>query len=88
MITILLTCLLAAGGTFTTPAGWEIDKIVGGGVPTSGSTLLNLPAVVCGTHGCLEPDRRTHISLRRTLAVGEVVQAPEGCEVSLQGEKP
>lgn len=82
MLTVLLTCLLAAGATFTPPAGWQIEQIIGGGV----TNTMWISPISCGLQGCPEPDRRTRIHLRRSLAMDERVQAPEGCEVSLHGE--
>lgn len=81
MITVLVTCWLLAGATFLPVDGWQIEKVIGGGVPEfSGQMHL----VYCGAKGCPEPDRRTQVYLRRTLQPGQTVNAPPGCSVSLE----
>jgi hypothetical protein len=97
MMTILLTCLLTAGATFTPPPQWEIVRIVApestfGRVLTHGpicvtqGSMLDCPPV---TEGGIPTYAR--IELRRTLKLGERVTGPEGCTLSIEapgGEKP
>ena len=88
MVTLLLTCLLTAGSLFIPLEDWKIEKIVGGGKLTG--NLIYVPPMMCSQGGlltnCPEPDTRTRIYLSRTLNLGDVVQAPEGCTVEMRRE--
>ena len=87
MVTLLLTCLLIAG-SFTPSDDWKIEKITVGG--KLASSPISLPPMICYQQGfmttCPEPDTRTRIHLSRTLNLGDVVQAPEGCTIEIRKE--
>ena len=87
MLTIVVTCLLAAGTTFTPLPEWTLTEIVGGGRPRSSYSFL--PAVACTDKRdeivpCPEPDYATRITLHRELAPGQVADAPQGCTLRIQ----
>ena len=90
MLTLIATCLLAAGTTFTPLPEWTITEIVGGGRPRSGFILL--PSMACTNKlgemiPCPAPDYSTRITLRRELTPGQVAEAPQGCSLRVQGKE-
>ena len=89
VVTLLLTCLLTAGGSFVPPDDWKVEKIVVGG--RQASSLLYTPPIICYQQGflnvCPEPETGTRIYLTRTLNLGDVVQAPEGCTLEMRGKQ-
>lgn len=94
MITILLTCLLLAGETFTPPADWTIETIIGGGKYT-GTMLYFGPLCLDGRGSstiCPEPRYETKVTLRRTLAVEGTKgtwDIPKGCTLlHIERDKP
>ena len=68
MITILLTCLLLAGETFTLPTDWTLEKIVGGGRPAfsfmSGTLCMDKMGMPMP---CSEPRYETRVTIRREV---------------------
>ena len=87
MLTLIATCLLAAGATFTPLPAWTITDIRGGGRPDI--SLLYIHPVACIDKSgnptvCPEPDRRTIITMQRTLTPGQVAEAPQGCTLQLE----
>ena len=87
MLTIIAICLLAADTTFMPMPAWTITEIRGGGRP-EGSLLYIHPVACIDKAGnptvCPEPDRRTVITLYRTLAPGQVAEPPQGCTLKLE----
>lgn len=88
MVTLLLTCLLTTGTVFIPPNGWKVEKVVVG--ERRASSLLYSPPYICYQQGfstvCPEPETGTRIHLSRTLRLGDIVQAPEGCTVEMRKE--
>ena len=87
MLTLIATCLLAAGTTFTPLLEWTITGIVGGGRPRMNSIFV--PSIACmdksGEHvPCAEPDHSTRITMRRSLVPGQVAEPPMGCTLTLE----
>ena len=87
MLTLIATCFLAAGATFTPAPDWTITEIRGGGRPDI--SLLYIHPVACIDKSgnptvCPEPDRRTVITLHRTLAPGQVAEPPKECTLKLE----
>ena len=85
MLTLIATCLLAAGTTFTPLPEWTITEIVGGGIPSA--YTHNIPLVLCYSGRCPEPDYRTRITMQRSLAPGHVAESPQGCTLKIQGKE-
>ena len=90
MLTLLATCLLAAGTTFTPLPAWTITEIVGGGQPQSGTIFV--PHIACTNKRgemipCPEPNYSTRITMQRALAPGQVADAPQGCALRIQGKE-
>jgi hypothetical protein len=76
MFEVLLTCLVLAGSTFIPPAGWEIQKIE---APHDWSLVYSPPGSLA------YPEKRpTKVFLRRQMAPGERLEAPEHCQMSFQ----
>ena len=93
MLTLIATCLLAAGTTFTPVSEWTITEIVGGGRPKTsyiyGGLYIPMPSFSCTNKmgeiiPCPEPDYSTRITMRRTLAPGQVAEPPQGCTLKLE----
>lgn len=87
MLTVLLTCLLTAGVEFVQPAGWTVEKVVGGGKPEI--SLFSVHPVSCvDSRGmpqlCPEPVRLTRVLLRRQISPGESATVPEGCTAEVR----
>ena len=87
MLTLIATCLLAAGATFTPLPEWTIMEIIGGERPGMGYTLL--PSIVClnkmgDVIPCPEPDYSTRITMKRTLAPGQVADPPQNCTLKIE----
>ena len=87
MLTIIAVCLLAAGTTFTPLPEWTITEIVGGGRARMGYTLL--PSIAClnkigDVISCPEPDYSTRITMKRTLAPGQVADPPQNCTLKIE----
>ena len=85
MLTLIATCLLAAGTTFTPVPDWTITEIVGGGR----GTLFTIPSIACldrqgNMIPCPEPDTRPRITMQRTLAPGQVAEPPQGCVLKVE----
>ena len=78
MLTLIATCLLAAGTTFTPLQEWTIAEIVGGGRPRSISILI--PAIP-------KPDYSTRITMQRSLVPGQVAEPPQGCTLKLKAKE-
>ena len=90
MIEIVVTCLLVAGLEWAPPPGWTIDKVRGGGVP--GSSIIYLHPIACVDKQlrpsvCPEPDRRTVVTLRRSIVAGERAELPDGCSAQAVAPK-
>ena len=92
MLTLIATCLLAAGTTFTPLPEWTITEIVGGGRPRSvyilGSSYTLLPSIAClnkmgDNIPCSEPDYSTRITMQRSLVPGQVAEPPQGCTLKI-----
>lgn len=76
MLELVATCLLAAGITFSPPAGWVIEQvgIVGmRDVCTQRGFLMNCLAIV------VTPIEQSYVVMRRGAKVGETIEAPPGC---------
>ena len=89
MLTLIATCLLAAGTTFTPLPEWTITEIVGGGIPTQRHGLLIVPSLLCmDNYGravrCSEPEYTTRITMRRLLAPGQIAEPPQGCTLKIE----
>ena len=87
MLTLIATCLLAAGATFTPVPEWTITEIVGGGRPQG--ALLFIPSIACVNKlgemiPCAEPEYRTRIIMQRTLTPGQVAEPPQGCTLKIE----
>lgn len=82
---LVVVCALANGAELAVPPGWTVEKVRAGGESSSGTFLLNTPAVYC-PGGCPPPPPpRTEVHLRR--AIGEhdrEVTMPAGCEVRVK----
>ena len=90
MLTLIATCLLAAGTTFTPMPAWTITEIVGGGRPRS--NYIFAPSAACmdrrgESAPCPEPDYSTRITMQRELSPGIVAEAPQGCTLRAQGKE-
>ena len=78
MIELLATCLIAAGTTFTVPAGWTADEVGASGtrsVCSAGGSCLSM---------MVYPIDTTYIRLRRQIAVDELVRPPHGCTLEVR----
>ena len=79
MIELLVTCLIAAGTTFTVPEGWTAERIGAQGMRS-----------VCDGTRCLSvmvyPIETTYVTLRRTVKPGESVKPPAGCEIEARAK--
>ena len=85
MLTIVVSCILSAGMTFTPVAPWKVREIVG--APT-----VQLVTTLCMTYPCppREPrdEPKPHFVLEATLTGEEQVDVPAGCTlVSLKQAK-
>lgn len=90
MLTLIATCLLAAGTTFTPLPEWTITEIHGGGKPEI--SLMYIHPVACLDKSghptvCPEPDRRTRITMQRSLAPGQVAEPPQGCTLKIEAKE-
>ena len=90
MLTLIATCLLAAGATFTPLPEWTITEIIGGGRPRTGYILL--PSVACLSKlgdviSCPEPDYSTRITMQRSLVPGQVAEPPQGCTLTIEAKE-
>ena len=87
MLTLIATCLLAAGTTFMPAPEWTITEIVGGGKRESSIFFIHPVACVDKSLNptvCPEPDSRTRITMRRTLMPGQVAEPPAGCTLKIE----
>ena len=90
MLTLIATCLLAAGTTFTPLPEWTITEIHGGG-KAEGPFIVIYPVACLDKSGiptiCPELDRRTRITMQRSLAPGQVAEPPQGCTLKIEAKE-
>lgn len=87
MLTLIATCLLTVGTTFAPMPEWTITEIRGGGKPEASLFFIHPVACVDKSGNptvCPEPDRRTVITMQRTLTTGQVAEPPQGCTLKAE----
>lgn len=98
LLELVVTCMIGAGITYTPPEGWQFERVafVGTretyvfspttishkalGYMTTGPIVSSCAAVV------VAPILNNTVTLRRTVQVGEVIQAPEGCTMTTEAK--
>ena len=76
-------CFLAGQIIFDVPDGWRITQIYTGGTPE----YLQMQTLLYCSLECQETRRKAFVKLERTIAVGEVVEAPQGCKLTIEARK-
>ena len=83
MLQLIAMCFLAGQVTFSVPDGWHVTHVYSGGQRESSYTLS---LVYCPPE-CEETRRKAFVKLERTIAVGETVEAPQGCKLTIEAPK-
>ena len=83
MLTIIATCYLAGQILFSVPDGWRITEIYSGGQRAWSNTLtLNYCPPDCEAHR-----QKAYVKLVRQMRVGDTVETPAGCTLTLEPQK-
>ena len=83
MLQLIAICYLTGQMLFTAPEGWRMTEAYAGGSREWSQTLTLL---YCPPD-CEEARRRAFVKLERTIAVGETVEAPQGCKLTIEAKK-
>ena len=83
MLQLIAVCYLTGQMLFTAPEGWRMTEAYTGGSREFSQqiTLLYCPP------DCEEARRKAFVKLERTIAVGETVEAPQGCKLTIEAKK-
>ena len=85
MLELIAVCFLAGQMTFAVPEGWRVTQVYSGG-QREWSNQITL--VYCPPE-CEDTRRKGFVTLRRSIAVGEKVEAPKDCTLTIEAqEKP
>ena len=83
MLQLIAMCYLAGQMAFTAPEGWRITHVYTGG----SSEYLQTQTLLYCSPECQETRRKAFITLERTISVGETVEAPLGCTLTIEAQK-
>jgi hypothetical protein len=91
LLELIATCVIGAGVTYTPPEGWTLERVQTQGqisncAPSEGTARLGLMPYCTAMQYPRYADNT--VTLRRTVQVGEKVQAPPGCEMTMQSTAP
>ncbi len=80
ILTLVATCIISAGMTFTPPDGWVLMRVAFQGwmTPCVGNVCLSIVSV---------PVKDNTVTMHRTIQVGESATAPEGCQLTLEAKE-
>ena len=79
MLTILAVCTLAAQMVFTPPEGWTVVSVYTGGRKLSRPTMTS---EYCNSE-CEARREHPSITLQKMIKVGDVVEGPQGCTLTM-----
>ena len=83
MLQLIAVCYLAGQITFTIPGGWRVTTVYTGGSPE----YLQTQTLLYCSPECQETRRKAFVTLERTITVGETVEAPQGCTLTIEAQK-